>query len=178
MLLAQFCIALVFLQMSSTFGLHVTAHGFDLKIYGLLLSLNGLLIVLFELPLTAWTRGLPPRSTIAAGYLLIGTGFALIGWAATIPALILVVLVFTLGEMIAMPLASAYVVGGVPPEMRGRYMGAYGLVWALGLTLGPATGVRIHTSSPLWLWIGCGLLSVVAAVTMLRIGRTSDSISR
>jgi dipeptide/tripeptide permease len=134
--------------------------------------------VLFELPLTAWTRGLPPRRTIAVGYLLIGIGFALIGWAATIPALIFVVLVFTLGEMIAMPLASAYVVGGVPPEMRGRYMGAYGLVWALGLTLGPATGVRIHASSPLWLWIGCGLLSVIAAATMLRTKPNADLLSQ
>ena len=178
MLLAQFAIALVFLQMSSTFGLHVRSRGFDLEIYGLLLSLNGVLIVLFELPLTAWTRQLPPRRTIAVGYLLIGFGFALIGWAATIPALILVVFVFTTGEMIAMPLASAYVVGGVPPEMRGRYMGAYGLVWALGLTLGPATGVRIHASAPLWLWIGCGLLGVIAATTMLRTRQENDSLTQ
>ncbi len=175
MLLSQFAIALVFLQMSSTFGLHVRSCGLDLKIYGLLLSLNGVLIVLFELPLTAWTRRLPTRPTIAAGYLLIGVGFALIGWAATIPALILVVLVFTLGEMIAMPVASAYIVGGVPPEMRGRYMGAYGLVWALGLTLGPGTGVRLHAAAPFWLWIGCGLLGVIAAATMLRTRSEGES---
>ena len=47
LLLAQFAIALVFLQMSSTFGLHVTASGFSPAAYGALISLNGVLVVLF-----------------------------------------------------------------------------------------------------------------------------------
>lgn len=164
---AQFAIALVFLQMSSTFGLHVTSAGLSAETYGLLLSLNGVLIVCFELPLTAWTRRLPPRPAIAAGYVLIGLGFAAIGWATTVPVLIQVVVIFTLGEMIAMPLMSAYIVEGVPAEMRGRYLGTYGLVWALGLTLGPAGGVRLHASSPMWLWFGCGALGLAGAAVVL-----------
>jgi MFS family permease len=125
------------------------------------------LIILFELPLTMRTKRLPQRATMAVGYLLIGFGFMLNAWALKLPMMIMVVVIFTIGEMIAMPLASAFIVGGVPPEMRGRYMGVYGLVWALALTIGPATGVRLHDGSPLLLWGACGVLGVIAAATVL-----------
>lgn len=173
LLFAQFAIALIFLQMSSTFSLHVTSWGISKEMYGLLMSLNGVMIILMELPLTMRTRRLPQRATIAAGYLLIGFGFMLNAWATQLPGMVLVIIVFTIGEMIAMPLASAFIVDGVPPEMRGRYMGVYGLVWALALTIGPGTGVRLHAGSPLLLWGGCGLLGVIAAATVLRTGEES-----
>lgn len=168
MLLAQFAIALVFLQMSSTFGLHVTSRGFSAATYGALISLNGVLIVFLELPLTTFTRRWSQRPTIAVGYLLVGGGFALAGWADTIPSLTLVVIAFTLGEMVATPLASAYVADSIPPTMRGRYMGAYGLMWALGLTFGPSAGVQLHARAPLLLWGACGSLGVIAAVMVMR----------
>jgi MFS family permease len=171
LLLAQFAIALVFLQMSSTFGLHVTNCGFTPRDYGLLISLNGVLIVFLELPLTNWTRRLPTRPTIAVGYLLIGLGFAATAGARTIPALVAVLIVFTIGEMIAMPIASAFIVEKVPPTMRGRYMGAFGLVWALGLTIGPSTGIRIHEHASLILWGSCGLLGIIAAAIVVSLGK-------
>ena len=167
LLVAQFAIALVFLQTFSTFGLHVTSCGFSAATYGLLISLNGVMIVFLELPLTTFTRRWPACPTIAAGYLLIGFGFALTGWAASIPMLALVVVAFTLGEMIAMPVVSAYVAESIPPEMRGRYMGAFGLVWALGLMFGPGTGVQLHAHAPLLLWGACGALGVIAAAMVM-----------
>ena len=175
LLLAQFAIALVFLQMSSTFGLHVTASGFSPAVYGTLISLNGVLVVLFELPLITFTQRLPTRPTIATGYVLIGLGFTLAGVAHTIPALTFGVVIFTLGEMIAMPVTSAYIVDNVPPEMRGRYMGVYGFMWALGLTLGPSVGVQLHARAPLLLWSGCGVLGLLAAFTVMKSGNEARS---
>lgn len=166
MLLGQFAIALVFLQMSSTFALHITTSGFSKKVYGLISALNGVLIVLLELPLTSYTRRWAPHVVIATGYLLIGGGFALNAWASTVPMFIVVVVTFTFGEMIAMPVASAYIAEGVPGAMRGRYMGAYGFTWALGLTFGPSVGVALHASSPLILWSACGVLGIIAALVV------------
>ena len=164
LLLAQVAISIVFLQMSSTFGLHVTSSGFAPSVYGLLISLNGVMIVLFELPLTVWTRRRPAPRIIAAGYTLIGLGFAGNAFAHTLPTLLLVVVLFTLGEMIAMPVASAYIADRAPADMRGRYMGGLGLTWAIGLTLGPSLGLKMHAQHPLVLWAGCGLLGLTAAV--------------
>jgi MFS family permease len=177
MLLAQLAIALVFLQMSSTFGLHVTSLGFSPAVYGALISLNGVLIVFLELPLTTFTQRLPVRKTIAFGYVLVGVAFALNGAARTIPLLVLVVVVLTCGEMISMPVAAAYLTDSIPPQMRGRYMGVYGFMWALGLTFGPGIGLRLHAHTPFLLWSACGLLGVLSAAFVLRSSTVDEAIA-
>ena len=53
----------------------------------LLISINGVLIVLFELAITAWTQRMPQQPLIAVGYALTGIGFALTGLAAGVPML-------------------------------------------------------------------------------------------
>ena len=167
LLLANFSIALVFFQLGSTFGLHVTHLGFSAAVYGAVISMNGALIVLCELPLTALTRRFPARRVMAAGYSLCTFGFALNGLAHTIPGLVLCMLIFTLGEMITMPTASAYLAELAPPEMRGRYMGVSGLTWALALILGPAAGMKLFAASPLIYWIVSGAAGAFAAFVIL-----------
>ena len=167
MMLAALSIGLVLFQMSSTFGLHVTHLGFSPATYGALISLNGALVVFCELPLTTITRRFPARPVIATGYLLQGLGFALIAAAHTVPALTLCVVVFTLGEMIASPVGAAYVADLSPPQLRGRYSGAYGLTWALGLIIGPSLGMRLFALGPVVLWVSCGLLGLLAATVIL-----------
>jgi MFS family permease len=136
------------------------------------------LIVAIELWLISITRRLSPTRTIAVGYLLVGFGFALSGAAQTIPMLALVVIIFTIGEMVAMPIAAAYITDNVAPEMRGRYMGVYGLVWALGLTFGPSIGLRLHTHNPTWLWSACAALGVIAACTVLKTAESQPALPK
>src|SRR6266480_1436380 len=75
MLAASFAIALVFFQISSTYGLFVTQLGFSATAYGAIISLNGVLVVFCELPLSTITRRFPARRVIGLGYALVGTGF-------------------------------------------------------------------------------------------------------
>jgi MFS family permease len=166
-LLASFGVALVFFQMISTYGIAVIHLGFSPKIYGALISLNGALIVLFELPLTTVTRRYPAKSMMALGFLLSGLGFAANALATAIPALAACVVVFTLGEMCAMPVASAYVAELAPPNLRGRYMGTYGLTWTLAQVVAPAMGMRLFAASPAAFWISGGVLGVASAMIAL-----------
>ncbi len=168
---AALAIALVLFQMSSTFGLHVTTLGFSPGVYGALISLNGVLVVCCELPLTTVTRRFPVRRVMAVGYLLLGLGFALNLFAHSIPALVVCVCVFTLGEMIAMPVAGAYVADLSPAHMRGRYSGAFGLTWACGLIIGPALGMKVFGFDSNVLWFSCGVLGVIAALIIRGRGR-------
>lgn len=175
-LIATLCITIVDFQTASTFALHVRDLGLSNSTYGLLLSLNGVLIVLFELALTAWTQRLPPRPVIATGYLLLGIGIGLTGIASSVAALAITVAIWTLGEMVSSPVSSAYVAGLAPEELRGRYMGAWGLMWSLGLTLGPSFGTIVYGKNPQFVWIGCAVLGIVAALFVLRnpIRRTAN----
>jgi len=166
-LLASLAIALVFFQMSSTFGFNVTSVGLTSATYGALLSLNGVLVVCFELLLTTLTQRFPARRTMAVGYVLIGTGFALNACARSAPIFALAMTIFTLGEMVAMPVSQAYIADLAPPHLRGRYMGVFGFTWALALVCGPALGMIVYTHSPLSLWLGCGGLGILAACIIL-----------
>jgi MFS family permease len=173
--LGQLAISLVFFQVFSTFGIHVTSCGFSPSTYGAIISINGVLIVACELWLTTYTRRFAPTHMMAVGYVLVGVGFSFNAFAHTLPMLVFVMVLFTFGEIISMPVAAAYFAEGVPPEMRGRYMGVLSLTGALGLTFGPSLGLLLHEQSPNWLWAGCAALGVTGAALALRAGRASAS---
>jgi MFS family permease len=166
--------AFVYFQSQTTFPLHVTASGLSEADYGLLISLNGLAIVLLELPLVAITQRFPYRPVLALGSVLVGLGFALNAVANDMPELAFAVLVWTLGEIIYAPVASAYVADIAPEHLRGRYQGAWGSTWGLAFVLAPALGAAIFAWSPDALWLTCGLLGLLAALLLLEARSQPD----
>ena len=159
--------AFVYFQSQTTFPLHVRASGLSDADYGLLISLNGLAIVLLELPLVAITQRFPYRPVLTLGSLLVGLGFALNAFANDLPELALTVLIWTLGEIVYAPVASAYVADIAPEHMRGRYQGAWGLTWGLAYVFAPALGAAIFAWSADGLWLICGVLGVASALLLL-----------
>jgi MFS family permease len=160
---AALLIGLVFVQAFSTMSLEVTRAGLSTAVFGLVASLNGGLVVLFELPLTTITRRFPIRSVIAIGYLLIAIGFGSNVLPRTLPLLVLTTVLFTFGEMISMPVASAYVADLAPADQRGLYMGTYGLVWSVASICGPSIGMWLFSINHTLLWAIAGGLGVMAS---------------
>ncbi len=178
MLLANLAAGLVFFQMASTFGLYVTKLGFSPAAYGLIISLNGALIVLCELPLTTITRRFPARQVMAVGYVIIALGFALNFFAHSILTLTLCMALFTFGEMVTMPMASAYLANLAPVRLRGRYIGVSGLTWSVALITGPALGMKLFAYNQAEYFAICGALGLLAAAIILipvKPGTTGNS---
>lgn len=125
--------------------------------------------------MTTITRRLPARRMLATGYALCGLGFALNAFAHTVPWLTVCLILFTLGEMIAMPVQGAYVANLAPAHLRGRYTGVFGLNWALALIFAPGLGMKLLACNPAFLWIGCGLLGLLAAGIIL-MERRQDAL--
>jgi MFS family permease len=159
--------AFVYFQSQTTFPLHVEASGLSEADYGLLISLNGLVIVLLELPLVSITQRFPYRPVMALGSILVGLGFALTALANDLPELAFTVLVWTIGEIVYAPVASAYVADLAPEHLRGRYQGAWGLMWGFAFVLAPILGALIYEWNPDGLWLTCGLLGLLAALLLL-----------
>ncbi|RYD48312.1 MAG: MFS transporter, partial [Verrucomicrobiaceae bacterium] len=165
-------IGIVFWQMSSSYGLQVTeGAGLDERAYGLLMALNGILIVLLELPLTSFTRRFSPVRIIAVGYAIIGIGMGMNALGASLPLLVSSMVVFTIGEMIALPVGNSYIAGLAPDEMRGRYQGVSSISWSSATMIGPSLGITLWQFSPVVLWIGVIAASTTAAVLMLATRR-------
>lgn len=159
---------LVLTQAFSSFAVHVSDRASG-AVYGALISLNGLLVVLLELPVASVTQRLRPRRVMAVGFLLLGAGFALTSVATSIPLLAACVFVWTIGEITYMPVAGAYVADIAPPQMRGRYHGAWGLTFGIAFVVGPTLGTMLYGVNPTALWLGCLAVGALAAA-LVRAG--------
>ncbi len=171
MLVANFLASLVFAQMGTTLSRHVLATGHDARVYGSVLALNGFMVAACELFISKWTRATRPRPTMAVGYLLIGLGFALNGLGGGVPLLLGAMAVFTLGEMISLPVNSAYLASLAPAELRGRYMGVMAFTWSLALTVGPALGLALYEVRPALTWLFCLAAGCASAGLLAVTGR-------
>lgn len=163
--------AAIYMQNVSTFPLHVREAGYSTSVYGTLQALNGVIVVLLELPITSWTGRRSRTRMVALGAVLIGLSFASLVVATSIPALAGMVLVWTLGEIISSPVSSAFVADRSPEHARGRYQASLGVMFAMGAVVGPTIGTAAYDVSPDVLWIGCGVAGVLSAGLALAAGR-------
>jgi MFS family permease len=174
---AVFVTAAIYMQNATTFALHVTDLGYSTRVYGFLLALNGVLVVIFELPISAWTQHRSRTRMIALGAVLVGLGFAELAFVKAFPGLLLMVVIWTLGEIIESPATAAFVADRAPAHARGRYQGALGMMYALAAVVGPLAGTSIYHFSPTALWIGCGVAGFGSAALALAAGRGPDQAS-
>ncbi len=168
---AAFLNGVVFVQAFSTFAVHVKDSGLTDAHYGLLLSFNGALIVLLELPIVKWARVRPGTPVMVIGLLLLGIGYGLMTWAATLVTLMGTVVIWTLGEMVLAPVATAHVARISPAHLRGRYAGAIGLAFGVANVVAPTLGTFVYGLSPGALWIGCLGVSIIAAWLVIKSER-------
>ncbi|MGZ4113453.1 MAG: MDR family MFS transporter [Actinomycetota bacterium] len=164
-------IAIVYSQNVSTLPLHIRDTGHPPSTYGLLQSLNGVLIVLFELPITAWTMHRSRTAIVAVGGLCVGAAFCSLAFARSVPALTLAIVVWTIGEMLESPVASAYVADRAPEHARGRYQAAYGSMFGVAWIVGPLLGTSLYAIRPGLLWLACGVLALIGAGLVTASGR-------
>ena len=156
--------AIVYMQTGVTLPLHIRAGGLSTAFYGALISLNGLLIIFIELPLTSFVRRFPAPRVIAVGMALTAVGFGSLAFGAHPALLVGAAVVWTIGEIVAAPTGSAYVAALAPPRLRGRYQGVYGLTFAVGLVLAPILGTRLFEWSPAGLWAIAGVVGLLGAL--------------
>jgi MFS family permease len=176
-LLASVLGAFVYFQAQTTFALQIVADGHSSVVYGALLAINGLAIVLVELPLISLTQRLPRVPVLASGLLLEGIGFGLIPLSGATAWLAFTVVVWTFGEMVFSPVAGAYVADLSPAHLRGRYSGAWGFTWGIGLVLAPSLGALLYSVAHPLVWLVCLGCGVAAAALVLASPKPSNGLT-
>ncbi|NGN68292.1 MFS transporter [Streptomyces sp. A7024] len=154
-----------FVYIQSTVGLplHVSDAGLSERDFGLLIGLNGLLVLVLELPITGVVSRYRLEYVMAAGNVLIGAGLALTGLVTDMGLLAATVLLWTLGEMVATSVSQAYLGSLAPPAMVGRYQGLYGAAYTIGTGAGPLIGGALYAFGPWALWTLVAASGVLAA---------------
>jgi MFS family permease len=155
------------------------AAGYPSVVYGALVGFNGLLIALFEVPITAAVAGFRRMRVAALGALLAALGFAVNGLALHWSGFLLGVVLWTLGEILAMPQQSSLVADWAPPAARGRYLSVYTATWSLGMAVHAPLLLPLHGAlGDAAFWPVVGLATLPAAVAFLIVDRLGDRPER
>lgn len=169
------CVAWAFRQTNTTFPLHFERSGLPLHWCGLVLAMNGVMICLFEVPLAAGLRQWPVKQVLALGYILMGASFLTFLISGSLAAFVLMMVVFTVGEMAAFSRQQAYSASLAPEDMRGRYVGFLSFAWCAGNTASSALGMQLYDHHPVILWTLNAMLGIAAAALILYSRKTASA---
>jgi len=147
----------------------VGVRHFSYEEVGWLYSLNGVIVVTLQMPIS-W--GIRRRHLVwmAVGTLCYGAAFLLF-YAGTFYAVFLVAMgVLTIGENLVSPLQNTLIAALASEDRRGSYFGAYAAVTNGANIFAPSLGtVLLGTGDPLALWGTFAALTAVVAAGYLLI---------
>ena len=162
---------LVFTQFQLAMPLDFAAHGVGPRAFSLIMALNGLGVVVLQPLFGPWLPRHDGARVLALSVLCIGVGFGLNFFGGSIPAYLLGAVFYTVGEVLGFPVASAFVADLAPPELRGRYQGAFSMTWGMAFTLSPLLGGQLlHRYGGGVLWPACLATCLVVAALHLAAG--------
>lgn len=160
--LVQFCAVMIW-QLMPIYAM----QGFNISKsqYGLLPTTNAAMVVLLQVAVTAVTRVFSPLPVVALGGFFYAAAVGGISVSQVFIQFWGVMVCMTIGELIIMPTSSTYIANLAPADMRGRYMGLYGLSWSIAGMIAPVMGGFLSDNfSPRAPWLvgmGIGLLATL-----------------
>ncbi len=168
---------LVYMQMNTTLPVYLRdVHQISPQGYGLLLSLNAAMVVLFQFYVTRKVDHRPPMLMMALGTLFQVLGFSMYGYTSTYAMFLLAMVIITVGEMIVVPVAQGLVARMAPEDMRGRYMAVYGYTYMLSSMIGPfLAGLVVDNFNPRLLWYIAGVVGMLATLIFYLLFRRSNA---
>jgi predicted MFS family arabinose efflux permease len=162
-------VGVVFFQHESALPLYLVQYlHLSPAFYGMLFTINTLLIVGLEVPIITATSHWPNRRSLTIGCMLFAIGFGALGVIASPAGVIATVVVWTFGEMLLFPAMSAHLAEIAPENRRGAYMGAYSMSLSISLTVGPWMGTQLLSLlGPVQVWAVMFALGALAALLMM-----------
>lgn len=161
-------VGILFFQLFNTIPLYESVQ-FHLTEFqtGLLLTLNGLIIFIFEMPIVSYVERKnidKIKITLIGSFLMAISMFLLLinFWAG----IMLVMIVFmTFGEIFSFPFSNSVAVSRAPKGHIGRYMAVYTMSFGAAQILSSKIGMQIvqyYGFSSNWIFMGC--LGIVGSV--------------
>jgi len=163
LLLLVVALAAAIFQVFSTLPLYLRQfYGYRENVIGLLLGFNALLIVLFEMVLIHLTERWNRLLMTGCGAFLVCAGLALLPFGSSVAFVALTVAVWTVGEMLSLPMTNTLVAERAGQGNRGRYMGLYTMAFSIAFVIAPLAGTWVlERHGPRTLWFGTGVLGFV-----------------
>ena len=177
---ASFVFALGFFTDFTVLPLTMTrSAGYPAWVFGLIVGMNGLLIAIFEVSITASLRRWRRLRVAALGALLTGVGFGLTGVFLHWSWFLVASLLWTAGEILTLPQHMAFASDWSPPAARGRYLSVHSATWSLAAAVSPPLLLPLHERlGEQYFWPLLFLVLLPAAGILLWLDRHADRPER
>jgi MFS family permease len=176
-LIATFFNAAVYMQYLSTLPLDVKAEGVPILWYTVAVSVNGLMVIAFELPLTKISQHWPFKVSVGTGFFLLGVGVCFYGLPLGPAVIIIGTLIWTVAEIVGAPAVFAYPAVAGPAHLKGRYIGSFQFMFGLGSAAGPMVGGVLFSQLGHRVWpvlaIGAAISTVLGVAALRTPPKTS-----
>lgn len=170
-----FVIAMVFFQLFTTLPLyHNEKFGLTEFQTGMLLSLNGLLVFLFEMSTVSILerKKVNQIKNIFYGALCVSLGYYILLLDTWIFILVVSIILLSFGEILAFPFSNAVALNRAPKGQEGQYMGLYTMSFSLAHIACSKTGLEIIAHFGYQTnWIFMGTLALLAVVCCVWLNR-------
>jgi MFS family permease len=168
-LILNMLVFVVYPQITNTYSVFtVDRLGFTTTQYGLLMTINAVILVVLQHPVTRLVDvRLGDKNALVWGCILFGAGFLSFSWITSFGWSVAAIVIFTAGEMLFVPSATSIVGKLAGVEQRGRYMGILGTSTGIGTAIGPLLGGALLDASgdiPLLMWGPIAAITFVAAI--------------
>lgn len=144
--------------------------------YGFIMATNAIMVVLFQYLVTRWSQRHSNWRILTLGALFYALGAGSVALGRGFGAFWLSMVILTLGELLLAPTGSAMAANLAPADMRGRYMGLYGLTWGASFGIGPViAGLLNDNLAPAAMWLFAGLVGLAATLGFAGLGRRTPA---
>ena len=161
----SFCLAAVFFQLFVTFPLyHQDFYKLTEFQTGLFMTVNGLLIFLFEMPLVNHIekKGYDKVKVVLVGTILFAISFYILIFQNFIGILWISIVFLTFGQMLSFPFSNAIAVSISPINQQGKYMGIFTMSFSLGHIVSSKLGTFvIDNYGYVTNWLVMGSIAVI-----------------
>lgn len=162
---------LVLIQNTLSLPIYMADQGYSTRQFAWLLTLNGAILIVFQMPVSAWVQRRRSSTMLALASALMALGYAVYPFADAWWILAGGVVVWTSGELINMPTAAWVASRFGPVEFRGRYLGVFALTSSVAFLVGPLlSGFLLELAGPRALWWTCAVLMLLSACGRWLIG--------
>ena len=179
----------VYAQLYGLLSVYTGYRGFEPYFFGILFSVNGIMVVLFQIPIRkgAMRVGSTKAFVIAQAFYAVGFGYFM--FSKSFIQFLTGVVILTIGEITYFPAVSGFISNLAPPDKRGRYMALSGLFFGIGGSAGSFIGFQLYglLQNKEMIW---GVLGAVAFATLpgyaylskihrrTKLSENTDTISR
>jgi MFS family permease len=154
----------VFVQWQLALPLDMSAHGLGPSAYAFLMAVNCAGVVLLQPMISPRLARVDAASLLALSALLFGLGYGVNAIGGSLAVYSLGTALWTVGEVVGFPVASTMVANLSPPELRGRYQGAFSMCWGIAFTLAPlGAGETMQRFGSRTLWLICFAVALVVS---------------